>query len=306
MANFNNKRQSWWGRLALLCAVTIVAGACGSSQAPAREPASVHIAPLVGGASTPAAHTAPGRDKIVFLDAGHGGKDWGSKARKPDGEWIAEKTYTLDIALRTADALKAAGYTVVLSRTSDVPADQWAVNNPPRDLNGDGEIDGIDDVQARINIANRAHADVLLSIHLNGHAFPNGAIDPSFSGVTTLWDPDRPFSTENKRLATLVQREMLAAVGAALGHAPRDWGTADDTTLPTPFTTSHTTYNHDVELGPSSPKWVDASQMPGVISEPLFMTNPDEQAVLLRDDVRQQIAAGYVRAIDAYFRGAGG
>ncbi|MGI8551590.1 MAG: N-acetylmuramoyl-L-alanine amidase family protein [Dehalococcoidia bacterium] len=242
--------------------------------------------------------------KTIFLDAGHGGKDWGSRAKRPDGSWIGEKTYTLDITMRTAALLKAKGYTVVLSRTAEAPTDQWAVNNPSRDLNGDGEIDGIDDVQARINIANEAHADLLLSIHLNGHELANGQIDPIFNGVTTLYDPDRPFAADNKRFAGLVQEAMLGAIQTALGHATKDWGTADDTTLPTPFTTAHTTYNHDVELGPSAPHWVDASHMPGVISEPLFMTNPDEQAVLLRDDVRQHVAEGYVRAIDAFFAGS--
>ena len=274
-----------------------LASACG-----AQRPANVRI-DQVRSTTTPMADTAP-HGKLVFLDPGHGGIDWGAKAQKPDGTWIGEKTYTLDLAKRTAPLLQQAGYSVVLSRTSEATSDQWAVNNPPRDLNGDGEIDSIDDVQARIDIANGVHADLLLSIHLNAHSLPNGAADPSFSGVTTLYDPDRTFSAENKRFAGLVQAQMLGVVGAALGRPSHDWGVADDTTLATPFTTAHTSYHHDVELGPSQAGWIDASRMPGVISEPLFLTNPDEQAALLRDELRQAIAAGYVRAVQAYFAGA--
>lgn len=304
MANRSAKRHSIrLSRRSLLAGLLLApfAGACGSGSASSGKVGAVRIDQVRSTTTAAPAALAPG--KTVFLDPGHGGIDWGAKAQRPDGTWVGEKTYTLDIAKRTAPLLQQAGYKVVLSRTTEPPADQWAVNNPPKDLNGDGEIDGIDDVQARVNIANRAHADLLLSIHLNAHSLPNGAVDPSFSGVTTLYDPDRPFSAENKRFGGLVQEEMLAVMGKALGRAPHSWGVADDTTLATPFTTAHTTYNHDVELGPSAAGWIDASQMPGVISEPLFLTNPDEQAVLLKDDVRQQIAQGYLRAIAAYFAG---
>lgn len=271
--------------------------ACGSAGARSEAAsARVRIAPAAAASGqTAAAH------RTVFIDPGHGGIDWGAKARKPDGSWVGEKTYTLDLALRTAALLRNAGYNVTLARTAEGGADRWAVNSPSRDLNGDGEIDDIDDVQARINIANAAHADILLSLHLNGHSLPNGEIDPTFSGVTTLYDPDRPFAADNKRLAKLVQQQMLDVMSKLLGHAARDWGIADDTTLPTPFTTAHTTYNHDAELGPSEPRWVTASEMPGVISEPLFLSNPEEQAVLLKDDARQNLAQAYVRALDAFF-----
>ena len=288
-------------RLLACIALTALSCACRPMSGPNGRSTTPHVQ------ATGAAKTAPAfqkSSKTVFLDPGHGGIDWGAIAQRPDGTWLGEKTFTLDIGLRTAALLKTEGYKVVLSRDQEAPATQWPVNYPPRDLNGDGKIDDIDDVQARINIANQAHADILLSIHLNAATGPNnGPPAPSFNGVTTLYDPDRPFSGDNQRLATLVQKQMLTVMAAALGHAPHDWGIADDTTLPTPFTTARTSYHHDVELGPSEPGWVDASQMPGVISEPLFLTNPDDQAAVLRDDVRQQIAEGYVHAIDAYFAG---
>lgn len=240
----------------------------------------------------------------VFIDPGHGGIDWGAKARDAAGDWLAEKTFTLAIGLKTAALLRTAGFRVALSRTTDGSPNQWAVNNPPRDLNGDGLINDIDDVQARINLANAAHAQVLLSIHLNASVAADGNVDPVSGGVLTLWDPDRSFAAQNRLLAGLVQQAMLAVMTATLGHAPHNWGATDDTTIATPFTTSRHGYNHEVELGPSLRGWVHASQMPGVISEPLFLTNPEEQAAVQRPSVQTQLAQGYVRAIQAFVAGA--
>src|SRR5713101_1090620 len=53
---------------------------------------------------------------IVVIDAGHGGFDRGGIP----GQRIAEKTMTLDVALRLRQVLEASGYRVVMTRDSDV------------------------------------------------------------------------------------------------------------------------------------------------------------------------------------------
>jgi N-acetylmuramoyl-L-alanine amidase len=53
---------------------------------------------------------------VVVIDAGHGGFDRGGIPRQR----IAEKTMTLDVALRLRNALRAQGYHVVMTRDSDV------------------------------------------------------------------------------------------------------------------------------------------------------------------------------------------
>jgi N-acetylmuramoyl-L-alanine amidase len=53
---------------------------------------------------------------IVVIDAGHGGFDRGGIP----GQRIAEKTMTLDVALRLRRVLEASGYRVVMTRDSDV------------------------------------------------------------------------------------------------------------------------------------------------------------------------------------------
>jgi len=53
---------------------------------------------------------------VVVIDAGHGGFDRGGIP----GQHIAEKTMTLDVALRLQKVLQDAGYRVVMTRESDV------------------------------------------------------------------------------------------------------------------------------------------------------------------------------------------
>lgn len=74
----------------------------------------------------------------VVLDAGHGGKDSGARARG-----LTEKTLALDIAKRVRSELR--GYRVVMVRESD----------------------HFEELDSRVHIANRHPNGVLLSIHLN-------------------------------------------------------------------------------------------------------------------------------------------
>ena len=65
-------------------------------------------------ASPPSESARP--STIVVIDAGHGGFDRGGIP----GQRVAEKTMTLDVALRLRQVLQASGYRVVMTRDSDV------------------------------------------------------------------------------------------------------------------------------------------------------------------------------------------
>lgn len=92
--------------------------------------------------------SAPRPPKIIVLDPGHGGRDEGTQNQKLG---LKEKVLTLDVALRLEKLLKAEGYTVLLTRTTD------------RELSPRKELD----LTMRAEMANRAHADLFLSIHFN-------------------------------------------------------------------------------------------------------------------------------------------
>ncbi|GAA1801512.1 N-acetylmuramoyl-L-alanine amidase [Planosporangium flavigriseum] len=127
--------------------------------------------------------------KQIVVDPGHGGPhDTGVVV--PDGplRWT-EADLAFDIALRLEGRLAAAGMRVHLTRGP----------NPAETMTN----------QQRANLANDLGADLLISIHLDGHANPEADGVATYhygttSGVT---------STVGERLAGLVQREIVARTG---------------------------------------------------------------------------------------------
>lgn len=267
---------------------------------PPATPSSTDSVPAATATPVPATPTPTQIPRItgtVFIDPGHGGVDTGTIGYTSSGREVMEKTVTLDLALRTAALLRAAGATVVLSRTTDaLPGLQ------PSDLTPDGMAltpQGVlDDLQQRIDLANASHADVLLSIHLNSFS------DPSIGGTETYYDPSRRFSAQNLRLAELVQQDVIGALHGA-GYTTPDRGVINDTQLQAESVGAlPATYDHLAMLGPAVPGQLQPSEMPGVLSEALFLSDPAEAAAALNPDVQNLIATGYARAIEQYLSGA--
>ncbi|MGV6845048.1 MAG: N-acetylmuramoyl-L-alanine amidase family protein [Lutibacter sp.] len=86
---------------------------------------------------------AQNKDFVVVLDAGHGGKDPG----KVGYHHIKEKDVALKIVLKLGKLLEQKGVKVIYTRKKDVFVDLWE----------------------RGSIANRANADLFISIHCNAH-----------------------------------------------------------------------------------------------------------------------------------------
>lgn len=221
--------------------------------------------------------------KTVAVDPGHGGPESGAVHRDSSGRLdLAEKEVNLQVALALEEQLAASGFKVVLTRRTDT-----AVNVPPTDRNGDGRIDNDDDLQARVDIANAAGADLLVSIHHNG-----GPAEMSGSGA--YYCRDHPLGAQSARLAALLRVHLLTQLGS-LGYWPRDWGARDDAGLGKP-------YGHLFLVGPKTPRVARPSTMPGVVGEALFVTNGREAALLKQAEVREAIARAYHNAIVEYFQ----
>lgn len=216
----------------------------------------------------------------VTLDPGHGGPEVGASFRFADGLVLQEKALTLRVALRLRDLLEQAGYSVTLTRSTDAP-----VNLDQRDLNGDGRVGLADDLQARVDRANRASSDIFVSIHFNG------ASDPSVRGTYTFWNPRRPFADRSQRLAELVQAGLVSALRRA-GHPTLAHGARTDASV----------LGGDAFflLGPRSSIVARPSQMPAIIGEPLFLTNPQDAAALRDERVVEAVARGYFEGIQAF------
>ena len=133
----------------------------------------------------PKIFTAGLRNKMVALDAGHGGSDVG--AIGPAGTY--EKNVTLAITNQVKLLLEQAGARVVMVRQGD------------RDVYGPGASD-VQELQARVTAANSRNADVFLSIHAN--AFSDGSV----GGVSTYYCQKSPY---DGLLAQQIQNNVVNA-----------------------------------------------------------------------------------------------
>jgi len=115
------------------------------------------LAPLLAPATQ--ALVLPQPPRLIVLDAGHGGTDPGKSNTRHK---LHEKDMTLDVVLRLKPLLEARGFRVLLTRKDDT---RFA-NSP------------IVDLQRRADFANKAVADLFLSIHFN-------AVDPKDAARVT-------------------------------------------------------------------------------------------------------------------------
>lgn len=206
---------------------------------------------------------------------------------------LTESEVNLTIALRLRDLLEASGYRVLLTRDDD-----YALNADREDINGNGEVDHVDEAQARVDMVNAAKADLLLSIHQNAFYDETGSPAVDVGGTVTFYCADRPFSDATLRLANLVQEELVHAYHA-LGHDVRDRGVEEGLVLHVPGEPG----KHLILLGPKTDRIVRPCQVPGVLSETLFLTHEGEAALASDPEALEALAEAYARAIGRFFEG---
>jgi N-acetylmuramoyl-L-alanine amidase len=233
------------------------------------------------------------RPPLVALDPGHGGEDLGAVRLDADGSFAyAESDVNLALVLRIRDRLVTRGYRVFLTRDGD-----YGANPEGLDTNQDGVVDHVDDLQLRIDAMNAAGADLLVSVHQNAFYWPDGSRADDVGGTVTFFNVHRSFADQNRRLASLIQEELVTAL-RGIGHEVLDRGIQLD---------------HELEadpeggrflilLGPKSERIMRPSEMPGVLSETLFMTHDRESELLQDSHVLGTLAEAYAVAIDRYFR----
>lgn len=124
--------------------------------------------------------------RTIVLDPGHGGKDPGNLNKRMG---LTEKTLALDVTKRLKAILEAKGYRVLITRTRDTYVE----------------------LEDRTAYANRAKADLFLSIHFNG------AESTSAAGLETYClTPAGQYSTNDAR-------RSAGNTGAEAGNAHDRW-----------------------------------------------------------------------------------
>ena len=214
--------------------------------------AAVGLAGTAGAAVGPVVVVDPGHDLRANLATEPIGP--GSAVRKiKDGggthgvvTGTREAEVVLDVSLRLRALLRAAGVTVVMTRTRTAAESMGNV--------------------ARARIANRTGAALLLRVHADGH--PSRAVRGTHTLAPALapgWTDD--VHRASARAASLVQRELVRALGFP------DRGISERSDF--------TGFN-----------WAD---VPVILVELGFMTNPIEDRQLARPAVRERAALGLCR-----------
>jgi len=263
-------------------APTLVAKAATPTLAPTDPPAPT---------ATPSPTATPTREyPPVAIDPGHGGEDLGAR-RWQDGHMVhTEAQVNLDLGLRLRDQLEARGIPAYLTRDGD-----YALLDPRVDINGSGDADYVDEAQARVDAINATDAVVMISLHQNAFEWPDGSLAPDVGGTVVYYCADRPFAEQSKRLADLVHEEIIG-VFAEYGHDVRDRGVLDDAVL----REAGEPGGHLIVLGPESVHIVRPVQIPGVLSETLFITHEVEGALAMDPVALDRFAQAYADAIQQY------
>lgn len=117
--------------------------------------------------------------KVIVIDAGHGGTDSGSVKNG-----IKEKDINLKIAIKLQKTLEKKGYKVVMTRSDDI-----AIS-----------------LRQRAKLANQTKGDLFISIHQNSFK------DSSVHGIEVFYHPQK--ETPDEELANCLQEALVQETGA--------------------------------------------------------------------------------------------
>ncbi len=194
---------------------------------------------------TVAAFSMPCQNKVIILDAGHGGWDPGMVGEKT----ILEKDLNLKIAEKLQHYLELGGAIVINTRTIDE-----ALGDRKRS-----------DMLARKEIANSLGADLLISIHQNSYT------DEDIRGAQVFYFNK---SESGKLLAQSIQNEIKEFIQPNNKRKPK----AD-----------------------ASYYMLTRSEVPSVIIECGFLSNPDERKNLADDEYQEKMAWSIYKGMISFF-----
>jgi N-acetylmuramoyl-L-alanine amidase len=215
----------------------------------------------------------------IAIDPGHGGSDTG--AMGPHG--LVEKNLCLDVAMRLGQLIQRniPGAEVVYTRRDDrfVPLEE------------------------RTAIANRANADLFISIHANSSDLQDAR------GVETYY-LNLGASPESMRLATrenALAETSLHDLPTLLQKIERNVKITESKQLAAEIQdalserlrlVSHGETNRGVKQAPFVV--LTGATMPAILSEISFVSNASDESLLLESAQRQRVAEGLYRGIAAY------
>lgn len=220
---------------------------------------------------------------LVVIDAGHGGHDPG--ALSADGR-LREEDVTLAIARRVRDALLASGRVrVALTRDSD----RFLV------------------LEERYGLARRLNADLFLSIHADAaeNAAATGASIYTLSEVASDREAGRLAARENR--SNILNGIDMGGVGDDVRSILIDLTQRETMNLSSDFArTLQRTGGADIPFRNASHRFagfvvLKAPDMPSVLLETGFITNPSDAQRIASAEGQAAIARGVRQAVLTHF-----
>ena len=262
--------------------------------APSRTPAnSTAVSTPLPRTSVPTARVSatikPRVRKTVVIDAGHGGPDNGMTG--PIGNyppWFVEKDVTLSVAKKLETVLRARGYDVLMTRTTDT----------------------LIALADRGRIANANHGDVFISIHCNAPGY-NTAAGARERGFETYFLAEA--KTEDERRVQDMENESVkfetganAPKGDPLSFIITDM--AQNEHLRESSDLAQTIQDGLIEVHPGPNRGVQqanfavlrGSYMPAVLIEIGFGSNQSEATYLTDQANQRALARGIAESVIAY------
>ena len=251
----------------------------------------VHVAgePVAAAAPTAAGETSLMRAlglKIgrIVIDAGHGGHDSGTLGA--DG--IEEKDIALDVALRLGKLLHdRLGAEIVYTRADDtfIP------------------------LETRTAIANKAQADLFISVHCNSSQ------DPSARGVEVYYlnfasDPGalqvaaRENAVSNQSVHELSDLVKKIALKDKIDESKELAGDVDESLYAGLTKGNPGLKNRGVKKAPFVV--LIGANMPSILAEISFVTNPQDASQLLTPEYRERVAESLFKGVERYASGING
>ncbi|TLD96945.1 N-acetylmuramoyl-L-alanine amidase [Helicobacter jaachi] len=220
------------------------------------------------------------RKKIV-IDAGHGGKDCGTRSV----EGICEKIIVLDVAKLLTQELKSRGYKVFMTRDSDVYID----------------------LRKRTEFANAKGADLFVSVHANSMPkdspkTPNG-VETYFLSPARSERAEQVAKAENQgdieTMSHFATKSFLNTISAFHLVASHKLAIEIQSGILNEVRTEYDTHDGAVREGPF---WVLAGAlMPSVLIEIGYASHKDEGKLIAKKDYQKLLAQGIADGIDGYF-----
>jgi N-acetylmuramoyl-L-alanine amidase/type II secretory pathway predicted ATPase ExeA len=216
----------------------------------------------------------------IAIDPGHGGYDTGTMG--PRG--LLEKNLCLDVALRLGQLIEKnmPGAEVVYTRKDDrhIPLEERAA------------------------IANAANADLFISIHANSSDLREAR------GVETYYLnlAASPESTELIKRENALAQASVHDLPELIKKITRNERMAESKQLAVNIQSAlsqglQLVNSHEANRGVKQAPFVvlTGANMPAVLSEISFVSNPSDESLLLESGQRQRVAEGLYRGIAAYF-----